>query len=278
MTIQSTRNELISKFTNDFESLASRIGFYNVFEDFLDVSINAWCKNYNWQRETFTNRYPVQSDRIKFTQMILDVINIKHEALKVQEWYDFYGEFYEEQSLSKQKGFAQFFTPPSICRLMAMFISNGNELVETVSDPCCGSGRLSLAKNEVSIGLFHHLVDLDFTCVKMAALNLMYHGIHGIVICDNTLGKQGESFRGAFIVNRKLQQIGIPEIEYIDDSIIAYNYGVSLQKVKDSNEVKKEQTILIEELTRVETIENFDFEERKEVIETIKQEQQLSLF
>ncbi|QMU65521.1 MAG: N-6 DNA methylase [Flavobacteriaceae bacterium] len=208
-------------FNNAFESLSRRHGYYYVFEDFLDLYINAWCFDYQFNRELIQNRYTLE-ERQQFTLMMYEVIKILDKEIQSDsDCYDFFGTFYESAALSKQKGFAQFFTPMPICNFMAQIVAPNNN--ETFSDPCCGSGRFSLASNSVSLGSFHFLVDLDFTCAKMATLNLMHHGIHGIVIADNGLFP-GNDFKGAFVVNRKLPKTGIPQIEYIDNAQQAYNY------------------------------------------------------
>ncbi|MEE9363700.1 MAG: N-6 DNA methylase [Cellulophaga sp.] len=208
-------------FNDAFMSLSRRNGYYYVFEDFLDLYINAWCFDYQFNRESVQSRYKLE-ERQKFAFMIYEVIKILDKEIQSDTcWYDFFGTFYETASLSKQKGFAQFFTPMPICNFMAQIVAPTNN--ETFSDPCCGSGRFSLAANSVSLGGFHFLVDLDFTCAKMSALNLMHHAINGIVICDNGL-LPGNDFKGAFVVNRKLHETGIPQIEYIDNVQQAYNY------------------------------------------------------
>lgn len=211
----------IKDFNNIFESLSRRHSYYYVFEDFLDLYINAWCFDYQFNRELIQERYTLE-ERQKFTLMMYEVIKILDNKIQSDsDWYDFFGTFYESASLSKQKGFSQFFTPAPICNFMAQIVApNSNE---RFCDNCCGSGRFSLATNSVSLGNFHFLVDLDFTCAKMATLNLMHHGIHGIVIADNGLFP-AKDFKGAFVVNRKLHETGIPQVEYIDDVHQAYNY------------------------------------------------------
>jgi hypothetical protein len=82
---------------------------------------------------------------------------------------------------------------------------------------------MSLAANSANLGMFHALIDIDYTCAKMAALNLMLHGIKGIVICDDGLFP-GNSFRGAFIINSELQYTGVPHIICEKDVSKAYHY------------------------------------------------------
>lgn len=213
-------------FYDIFESLGRSHGYYTVFEDFLDLSINAWCFDYPLNRQSLQSYYTLE-ERQKITLLIYEVIKILNQKNQNDsDWYDFFGTFYENISLTKEKGFAQYFTPMPICNLMVQITEPRNN--KTFSDPCCGSGRFSLALNAISLGSFHVLVDLDFTCVKMAALNLMYHGICGIVIADNSLFPR-DNFKGAFVVNRKLHKTGVPQIEYIDNVEQAYKLAKELR-------------------------------------------------
>lgn len=68
--------------------------------------------------------------------------------------------------------------------------------------------------------LFHHANDLDFTCVKMSALNFMLHGIKGVVTCDDALNQSGKAFRSAFIVNDTIA----PSLYYTTDYNFTMNY------------------------------------------------------
>ncbi|KAB8154249.1 N-6 DNA methylase [Kordia sp. TARA_039_SRF] len=205
-----------------FQSVSRSHGKHYAFEDFLDLYIHAWCFNYPLNTELLQNRY-TSEERQKFTLMMYEVIKILGEKIQDDsKWYDFFGTFYEFIGLSKQKNLSQFFTPMSVCDLMVQIAKS--KTCKTFSDPCCGSGRFSLASNAISLGNFHFLVDLDFMCTKMAALNLMHHGIHGIVIADDSLYPKN-NFKGAFVVNRTLLKTGVPQIEYINSAEQAYNYN-----------------------------------------------------
>jgi len=146
------------------------------------------------------------------------ILVLGREIQTDEDYYNLFGTFYEAESLTN-KHFAQFFTPLSICQPMVQMVDLQSN--DTFTDPCCGSGRFSLAANSVTLGLFHVLVDIDYTCARMAALNLTLHGINGIVICDNALIPERD-FKGAFRVNRLLQHSGVPQIDFISDIQMAY--------------------------------------------------------
>lgn len=207
-------------FGDIFDSLARSHGPYPIFQDFLDLSINAWSLNYGLDLVSILNKYS-ERERSLFGQLIHETIRILDRmVVNDNDLYDVLGTFYEANSLTN-KHFAQFFTPLEVCRLMAQLTAPKRS--DAFHDCCSGSGRFSLAANSVSPGMFHTLVDIDHTCARMSALNLMYHGIHGIVICDNALFA-GTSFKGAFIVNRWLNHSGVPQIEFVADANIAYDY------------------------------------------------------
>lgn len=187
-------------FEKAFEKLAYKHGHFQVFENFLDCAINGFCFNYsNDIMEAVRKRY-TQDERHQFGELIKLWILICSEEIQTDNcWFDFFGNFYEANAMSKQKGFAQYFTPPTICDFMVKITDPSKG--ESIGEPACGSGRFNLAAHAQNPKLFHHANDLDFTCVKMSALNFMIHGIKGVVTCNDALAQPGASFRSAFIVN-----------------------------------------------------------------------------
>lgn len=117
--------------------------------------------------------------------------------------FDLFGQLYEQMFLLKSKASSngQFFTPDSICRLMADITDPVNEENDTkngfvrVNDPACGSARTLLSHfmkkthdNRALSGLYYYeAADIDLTTCKMAACNMMIHGLQGKVICQDQL-------------------------------------------------------------------------------------------
>ena len=215
-------NELMSLFTSRFNSMSMIYGSYNVFENILDCAINGFSFNYDHNvMESIRKKYK-QDERYCIGEMIQIWIFIMNKKVRNNSSFDFWGNFYEENAMSKQSGFAQFFTPEPICKLMASitFSKEGNHNDKnSVHEPTCGSGRLNLAINDIVPNLFHWANDLDVTCAKMSALNLFLHGIKGIVTCDDALLSK-DKFRGAFIINDK----NVLGIRYCSDVEEAYGY------------------------------------------------------
>lgn len=116
---------------------------------------------------------------------------------------DVFGHLYEQMYLLKSKASAngQFFTPDSLCRLMASITDadveekkcNGGMV--RVNDPACGSARTLLAhfmaktrKDHALAGRYYYeAADIDLPTCKMAACNMMIHGMQGKVVCQDQL-------------------------------------------------------------------------------------------
>lgn len=117
--------------------------------------------------------------------------------------FDLFGQLYEQMFLLKSKASAngQFFTPYSLCRLMADITdADVEEKVShigpvRVNDPACGSARTLLAHfmrkthdNRALSGLYYYeAADIDLPTCKMAACNMMIHGMQGRVVCQDQL-------------------------------------------------------------------------------------------
>jgi hypothetical protein len=59
---------------------------------------------------------------------------------------------------------------------------------KTVSDPCCGSGRMLIAAAELQPNWHFVGQDVDFRCTQMTAINLALRNNYAHVICGNSLG------------------------------------------------------------------------------------------
>lgn len=116
---------------------------------------------------------------------------------------DLFGQLYEQMFLLKSKASSngQFFTPDSLCRLMASITdADVEEKVSKrgfvmVNDPACGSARTLIAhfmdktREDHSLAgkYFYEAADIDLPTCKMAACNMMIHGMQGRVVCQDQL-------------------------------------------------------------------------------------------
>lgn len=117
--------------------------------------------------------------------------------------FDLFGQLYEQMFLLKSKASSngQFFTPDSLCRLMADITdADVEEKVSKrgfvmVNDPACGSARTLIAHfmkkthdNPALAGHYYYeAADIDLPTCKMAACNMMIHGMQGRVVCQDQL-------------------------------------------------------------------------------------------
>ena len=125
-------------------------------------------------------------------------------AIENGKWLDAFGVLYEDMYLTSGKASktGQFFTPQSVSDLMSSIIcSSKNEAANVkidghkVNDCAAGSGRLLLShfmemskENPLNGRLYYYIAqDSDPLVCKMCALNMMAHGMAGMVICQDTL-------------------------------------------------------------------------------------------
>lgn len=201
----------------------------SVFEDFLDYTIGSVCIN-NQPDPSWGKRYTA-SDNEKFFAIMRTLFVVVAERLEKAEWYDPFGDVYMAL-VPKGGARGQFFTPPSVCDLMATIQCRDEPQGRylgvwgtraMVSDPTAGSGRNLLAAHALFLRngwREPYLVaeDVDFLCCKMAALNMMLHGCFGEVVCHNTLTEPKE-VRHGFIINEAMHPFpsGVPSIRKCDD-------------------------------------------------------------
>lgn len=153
-------------------------------------------------------------------------------------WTDPLGTTFEEvlgRHDASRKG--QFFTPPTICELMAEITVSGLNASakhpcgafgnrHIAADPTCGSGRNLLAvaakfdgrpRSELPYFVGE---DIDPLCCKMCAINLMMHGVPGEVVCHNTLAAP-HSLSFGFVINEAMFPMpsGLPSIRRFTDPL-----------------------------------------------------------
>ena len=136
-------------------------------------------------------KYMEENERFK--QAYIDALNA-FGAL-AENYRDPMGDMFMERISHGQHG--QFFTPDDLCVLCADILGVGDG--NSVSDPCCGSGRMLLAAlkkarevdgNEPKL----YANDLSMTCAKMTLLNFCVNSVDGEVTCGDTLRLDYENF------------------------------------------------------------------------------------
>jgi len=149
--------------------------------------------------------------------MYAEWVRVMGEQVKGEhDWYDAWGELYEAivVSNSRSSNTGQFFTPKSLCSLMAKIYAENIPITgKRVSDPTCGSGRTLLAFHVRNLGNTLYAEDIDRTCCMMTVCNFLIHGCVGEVIWHDSL--QPETYFGGWRVNENLR-FGFPSVRTIE--------------------------------------------------------------
>ena len=137
-------------------------------------------------------------------RITLDWVIITDYHNRKGKWCDVLGTIYEKFYLNKNKAgeLGQFFTPTGVCELIGKIMGEKNNPTSTVNDPACGSGRTLIAHHMMSESKKHYYIaeDVDSLMCKMCALNMMIHGMHGHVVCHDTL-KNPDTFLVKYQIN-----------------------------------------------------------------------------
>lgn len=222
---------LIEKQMNDLARDKGR-DVTNVFVDFLDYIIG-FFNPLGTPIQGWSDKYD-KADNERFFTMMQTYFEVMECELAKNAWYDAFGDLFQAIHV-KGNNNAQFFTPPSLCNLMAetqLENYNGEEPKTlttfgkrvVISDPSCGSGRNLLAAKAIfdkKQWREPYLVceDIDLTCCKMSAINMAMHGCFGEAICHDTLCEP-DKVRFGYIVNETAWPIptGIPSIRPCADN------------------------------------------------------------
>lgn len=160
----------------------------SIFDDFLTIIICCFARETQEPLYFETIKRYNKKELNTFAKMMGELLQLYGKALKDGDWIDPLGEYYEVLAGNYKKArLGQFFTPKSLCDLMAQITLMGSEWGKTINDCACGSGRTLLAANKALQGNYYVAQDLDPICCKMTAVNLCLHEIRGEVHQMNTL-------------------------------------------------------------------------------------------
>ena len=212
-----------------------------IFTDFLSYVIWGFSplgpKLEYWGYKGEDNRFFVE-----LTQLWSKIMEAE---TNIKSWFDPFGDlFISLSSMSGKQSKGQFFTPSHIVDFMVRITVEEGTKGIIQSDPCCGSGRFSLAFNALSPGNKVYAEDIDMNCCKMTVCNFLIHGCDGWVICHNSLDPS--SFIRGWRVNEFHSKVGLPHVreitEYEYRSQVGLNYtSIALAK-KLVEIVEKNQT------------------------------------
>ena len=179
------------KFATELQKISNRHSQSQIFDDFLEMAVCAYSLGKS--EEIYLDKAKkYNAEEIKGFANALGGLVLDHEKQNTSgEWKDFLGNYFEEFGQNNAK-MGQFFTPVSICNLMADFTNDDKkDFRQTVNDPSCGSSRNLIAhamkKPENRFNHFYIGQDLDRRCCLMSVLNFVMFGMSGVVIYMNCL-------------------------------------------------------------------------------------------
>ena len=182
---------MFNKWNKTFEKLRYRHDTWYIFCDFLDMTID----NFTVPDQTplFENRDKYTTEEYTyFAELFSAYMETMQRELEHRDYFDFLGEWWESDVNMTNKFNAQFFTPSDVAELMCQLIlddSLGKE-ARVMYDCCCGSGRFGLAYHKYRPQDYFFFNDIDDYAVKMTILNMLFHGMQGVVAHMNTLTEE----------------------------------------------------------------------------------------
>ncbi len=197
-------------FSDVLHSFHYRYDLRSVFDDFLTIAICAFSQNIATGKSHDEELYMATIAKYKkdevcetFPKLLALLILEMEERIGSDLGNDVLGDFYEQNLYSARS--SQYFTPWPVCMFMASCVA-GDDKEERdeplrILDPSCGSGRMLLAGARTrGTGHEYYGIDIDPTCVKMAAINLFLNGIfHGEVMCADAL--MPDDFRLSYVIS-----------------------------------------------------------------------------
>lgn len=246
--------------------------FAPTFDAWLDWIIDFWSVDNIIKNRC--NLFAIGEEMKTDNPIFCDCFNLvmvdAAEQIERRGWCDAFGSIYEEKVKSgyKAASMGQFFTPDSLSQLLSDITVEGSDNTFTY-DCCCGSGRLLLAAfSRLDKNKFNYFVagDLDAISCKMTAINMMLHGMFGIVERRDAL--TNEFFNG-YIINEMCYPFpcAIPSIRKADEAQCRANHEYA-KSIAPKHE-KRDVTPSVPMTPTPQVVEQ---------PETIPQPQQLSLF
>ena len=190
------------QFAESLFKIGSRFSIGKEFDDFLTMSIaccsiNPVTKLSNYEQEYLDTIAHYKDSELRhefpiaFAHLIMEMESRLNDSLD----NDVLGDFFEQHLSNGRNG--QFFTPFPVCQMMASMTlgetaidpASENHLPLRILDPCCGSGRMLVASHQLNQSPHEYYgIDIDWTCVKMTAINLFLNGIfNSEVMCADAL-------------------------------------------------------------------------------------------
>ncbi|KAI94735.1 hypothetical protein T281_09300 [Rhodomicrobium udaipurense JA643] len=200
--------------------------FFRVFDDWLELALAAYAREEDRYMEVIRRYGPREAGKehpADHFAHALGAIQLEmHKDNETGELRDNLGEIYEAEG-GNERAMSQYFSPMPLCRMMAsMLIDDTTPERASIADPACGSGRMLMACIPLRPKGYFFGVDLDRTCAKMAALNMLWRNVDSTIIWGDTLRLKG---RGGWaiastILGGQLRWLAEPEAQkLLEDSV-----------------------------------------------------------
>lgn len=224
--------------------------FAQLFDQWLDWTIGWFDPAYIRSKEC--DFIVITDEMMKDNETFFECFKLIAEDtahnIEQKGWYDAFGTLYEEKVKSgyKASSMGQFFTPESLCDGIAKMLYTKERTF--VYDPACGSGRLPLAMwGNIDKDKFHYFVlgDLDPLSCKMSALNMMLHGMFGIVERRDALRMD---FFGGYVINEMCYPFpcAIPSIRVADELECRKNLAYARSITPKDDDGSEQQAVKID--------------------------------
>jgi len=199
------------KWNKIIKKLTYKHNTFQIFKDYLDIIIDNFTIPDQTPLFQHHERYTEQEHRY-FAELYKEHVNIMQTMLEEKEYYDFPGEWWESDQNLTNKDTEQYFTPPDIADLMCELLEVDSLSSDccTMHDCCCGSGRFALAYHKYRPNDWFFLVDIDEIAVKMTLVNMLFHGMRGVVCHGNALTR--EVFSCWVVTPSLLEYCGVPYV------------------------------------------------------------------
>ncbi len=163
--------------------------FGSLFDDFLDFLLSFQCANpSDRQRQLFDEA----KANIELWNAYVRAIQAYDKA--AEDYHDPLGDTFMSRISHGSNG--QFFTPDSICKLLARITDGGT--TGDIYDPACGSGRTLLAALKMAREKGNEPTvvagDIAYKCARMTLANLLHNTAHGEVMQGDSLRLDIENF------------------------------------------------------------------------------------
>lgn len=198
--VQGTKQE----FLKEFQKLCRTRQAWQAWSDLMETMACSISNAVDHSPKRFQKReerYAEAIKRLGGVEVPSRLFAIVVMALERNPDQDFLGQIYMELNLGSH-WHGQFFTPYSVCQLMARVSIPAETLLEevdqrhyvTVNDPACGAGATLIAAvsrfRELKIDQLHFLIaanDIDTVAAQMCYIQLSLLGAAGWVAIANTL-------------------------------------------------------------------------------------------